>query len=270
MPISPSSSTLPGRSRTSSMPLFSALAHCAALMAGPWLASFVPGATLRSSRRGWPGAASRGAMSRATPQSTTVRARPCWRASTLTAAPPARKFSTICQVTSLGKAETPRAARPWSPAKTTICGCSSRGDAVPWIWPRRSASCSRRPSEPRGLVLWSSLCCRAWVSCGSAMSAIRGRWAFMACSTFNQVERGPQMQACAINGGARRVSTPWQDQARASRPRWAAAWSRCRWAIRGCWSSRWPHWSKYTRSSMGRRGSQPAVSSSGLAWKWLT
>jgi hypothetical protein len=45
----------------------------------------------------------------------------------------------------------------------------------------------------------------------------------MACSTFNQVERGPQMQACAINGGARRVSTPWQDQARASRPRWAAA-----------------------------------------------
>ena len=36
------------------------------------------------------------------PQSTTVRCSPCWRASTLTAAPPARKFLTICQVTSLG------------------------------------------------------------------------------------------------------------------------------------------------------------------------
>ena len=54
------------------------------------------------------------------------------------------------------------------------------------------------------------------------------------------------------------------------RPRWAAAWSRCRCTMSGCWSSRWPHCSKYTRSSMGRRGSQPAVSSSGLSWKWLT
>ncbi len=185
MPISPSSSALPGKPRTSSMPLFSAWAHCAALMAGPvdWrLACRAP--PCAPAGWGWPGAASRGAMSRATPQSTTVSARPCWRASTLTAAPPARKFSTICQVTSLGKADTPRAARPWSPAKTTICGCSSRGDSVPRIWPMRSASCSRRPSEPRGLVLWSSLCCRAWVSCGLAMSAIRGRWAFMAWFNF--------------------------------------------------------------------------------------
>ena len=209
MPISPSSSALPGRSRTSSIPLVSACAHWSVLMAGPWLASFVPGATLRSSRLGWPGAASRGAMSRATPQSTTVRARPCWRASTLTAAPPARKFSTICQVTSLGKAETPRAARPWSPAKTTICGCSSRGDAVPWIWPRRSASCSRRPSEPRGLVLWSSLCCRAWVSCGLAMSAIRGRWAVMAWFNFQKrfgAARTHGTARCVTVGVVRRAS----------------------------------------------------------------
>ncbi len=102
MPISPSSSALPGRLRTTSMPLASAWAHCAAVMAGPVDASCVPAATLRTSSCGWPGAAERGAKSRATPQSTTVRARPCWRASTFTAAPPARKFSTICQVTSLG------------------------------------------------------------------------------------------------------------------------------------------------------------------------
>jgi hypothetical protein len=44
----------------------------------------------------------RGAKSCRTPQSTTVSASPCWRASTATAAPPAKKFSTICQVTSLG------------------------------------------------------------------------------------------------------------------------------------------------------------------------
>ena len=52
-----------------------------------------------------------------------------------------------------------------------------------------------------------------------------------------------EMQASAVNGVARRVGTPWQGQAMASRPRWAAAWSRCRWVMRGCWSSRWPHWS---------------------------
>jgi hypothetical protein len=96
MPISPSSSALPGSSRTMARPLAMASAHCAALMAGPADASAVPGAILRSS------SPARGAKSRRTPQSTTVSARPCWRASTLTAAPPARKFSTICHVTSLG------------------------------------------------------------------------------------------------------------------------------------------------------------------------
>ena len=49
---------------------------------------------------------------RATPQSTTVSAMPLARENTLTAAPPARKFSTICQLTSCGKADTPRATRP--------------------------------------------------------------------------------------------------------------------------------------------------------------
>ncbi|MDT4867803.1 hypothetical protein FQZ97_1027330 [compost metagenome] len=96
IPISPSSSALPGRPRTRAAPLASASSHCAALMAGPSSASAVPGATLLITRPG------RGAKSWRTPQSTTVRPMPCCRASTLTAAPPARKFSTICQVTSLG------------------------------------------------------------------------------------------------------------------------------------------------------------------------
>ena len=96
MPISPSSSALPGRPRTSSMPFCTACSHCAALMAGPIALSCVPDAILRITK---PGA---GAKSLRTPQSTTVCAMPCWRASTLTAAPPARKLPTICHVTSLG------------------------------------------------------------------------------------------------------------------------------------------------------------------------
>ncbi|MCY1381244.1 hypothetical protein D9M69_691270 [compost metagenome] len=96
MPISPSSSALPGSARTTSRPLAMAWAHCSGVMAGPAEASAVPAAMRRDTRPG------RGWKSRRTPQSTTVSARPCWRASTLTAAPPARKFSTICQVTSLG------------------------------------------------------------------------------------------------------------------------------------------------------------------------
>jgi hypothetical protein len=65
-------------------------------MAGSVEQSAVPWPTLRICSPG------RGAKSCATPQSTTVMPMPCWRASTVTAAPPARKFSTICQVTSLG------------------------------------------------------------------------------------------------------------------------------------------------------------------------
>ena len=164
MPISPSSKALPGRPCNTSRPLAMACAHCAALMAGPSSASAVPWAILLINKP------SRGAKSCFTPQSTTVRPMPCWRASTLTAAPPARKFSTICQVTSLGKAETPRAARPWSPAHTSICGACSTGAVVPRIRPMRCASASMRPSEPSGLVLLSSARCRVWASSGWVMS----------------------------------------------------------------------------------------------------
>jgi len=96
MPISPSNKALPGRPCTTATPCASAAAHCAGVMAGSTLASALPLATLRSCKPGC------GDSGLATPQSTTVSAKPCRRASTLTAAPPARKFCTICAVTALG------------------------------------------------------------------------------------------------------------------------------------------------------------------------
>jgi hypothetical protein len=65
------------------------MAGCTALLA-------VPGAILACTR---PGTSPKSWL---TPASTTCTARPWSRASTLTAAPPARKFMTICQVTSCG------------------------------------------------------------------------------------------------------------------------------------------------------------------------
>ena len=121
MPISPSSSALPGSPLTRSMPCCSACWHCTGVMAAWADESAVPcsaPAALRTCKPGrsglapsWP-AGSPAKKSCLTPQSTTVSAMPFCRASTLTAAPPARKFSTICQVTSLGNAEMPRAVRP--------------------------------------------------------------------------------------------------------------------------------------------------------------
>ena len=124
MPISPKSSALPGKALTNSRPLYSASWHWACVMAGCADESAVPcspPATLRTSRCGrWVPSGMPAKKSWLTPQSTTVRLMPCWRASTLTAAPPAKKFSTICQLTSLGKAEMPRTVKPWSAANTTI------------------------------------------------------------------------------------------------------------------------------------------------------
>src|SRR5207249_2362184 len=54
----------------------------------------------------------------ATPKSATTTRAPACRASTLMAAPPARKFSTICAVTIWGYALTPSATTPWSAANT--------------------------------------------------------------------------------------------------------------------------------------------------------
>ncbi len=52
MPISPSTSALPGRSRTTSRPSSSACMHCAGVIAGPSSASAVPGPTGRATRPG--------------------------------------------------------------------------------------------------------------------------------------------------------------------------------------------------------------------------
>mmetsp|Transcript_25144 Transcript_25144/g.47046 ORF Transcript_25144/g.47046 Transcript_25144/m.47046 type:complete len:255 (-) Transcript_25144:92-856(-) len=94
IPISPSSSALPGRRSTRAMPLPIACSACAIDMAGPVLASAVPAAMRRSTAPAASGAS--------TPQSAIVNARLCWRASTETAAPPASILATICGVTSRG------------------------------------------------------------------------------------------------------------------------------------------------------------------------
>ena len=76
-----------------------------------------------------PGAAS---SSVATPTSTTITRAPVWRASTLIAAPPARKFWTIWAVTSCGHGVTPSASTPWSPANTaTAAGAGTGGGDTP-------------------------------------------------------------------------------------------------------------------------------------------
>ena len=64
-------------------------------------------------------------------------------AKALIPAPPARQFSTICQVTSCGYAERPALAAPWSAAKTTRFGCVKRGDSDCWMRPTRKAIFSR-------------------------------------------------------------------------------------------------------------------------------
>jgi len=79
------------------------------------------------------------------------RAAPQSRASTFTAAPPRRKFSTICAVTDCGYALTPSAATPWSAANVKITGRCTRGGApVSATEPRGSSS--RRPRLPGGFV----------------------------------------------------------------------------------------------------------------------
>jgi hypothetical protein len=109
MPISPVTRQRAPSSTSiaaTSAPVSRAVAVCSIVMAGPPVRSAVPGATLRSSSPGW---SSSGV---ATPTSTTSTRAPCWRASTLIAAPPAQKLATICAVTSCGHGVTPRATTP--------------------------------------------------------------------------------------------------------------------------------------------------------------
>ena len=156
MPMSPvTSSRLPCATSelATSIPTSTAASTSSAVMAGPWLRSAVPRATLRDNR---PGAAG---TSPATPTSTTVTSAPTCRPSALMTAPPARKLPTICVVTSCGQGDTPWAWTPWSPANTAIAtGAGSGGGHSAYMPARREPRSSSAPSEPRGLV---SMACRA-------------------------------------------------------------------------------------------------------------
>src|SRR6266571_7978245 len=99
------------------------------------------------------------------------------RARMLTPAPPFRKLKTIWGVTSLGKAEIPSSATPWSPAKVKMIFLRVAGERLPEMAAKRRANSSSRPSEPSGLVLLSSF---AWACARSSVSTgwIRARVSF--------------------------------------------------------------------------------------------
>ena len=139
MPISPRQTRSAGSAATASQPAAKAATKPSSSMAGPAVKS----ATGCSRSRAW-----------------TARSTATARQSWLTAAPPAAKFATICAVTEAGKAETPRAATPWLPAKTMARIRSARGGCRPCHVASQSASSSSRPSAPGGLV-----------SCGSRAAA---------------------------------------------------------------------------------------------------
>ena len=79
---------------------------------------------------------------------------------TFAAAPPERRLRTIWRVTSDGYAETFWSAMPWSAPKMISWHVDMLGWRVPWSVAICAASCSRRPSEPMGLVLESRACWR--------------------------------------------------------------------------------------------------------------
>ena len=100
-----------------------------------------------------PAAASRPGIGVATPTSTTMTRAPTSRAMTLMAAPPARKFATICAVTACGHGVTPSLSTPWSPAKTATTGRTGTGGGqAPAMADKISPRDSRRPRDPAGLV----------------------------------------------------------------------------------------------------------------------
>ena len=146
------------------------------------------------------------AMSRATPQSTTVSASRAGAPARSRRRRLVRKFSTICQVTSLGKAETRAAEAVVASAKTTICGCSSRGDPCPGF--NGSAARAAQAAQRGRFGLVVQQCCRAWVAAGSAMS-IKGQVGFHGLFNFQwKVWRSPHTGRALetrLKGGARRA-----------------------------------------------------------------
>jgi hypothetical protein len=96
MPISPAGQIEARRGLTSSTPARTAASISSRVIAGPRVILRVPGAIRVDRSAGW------AASGPATPTSATMTSAPAQRASTLTAAPPRRKFSTICAVTICG------------------------------------------------------------------------------------------------------------------------------------------------------------------------
>ena len=129
------------------MPTSTARRACSRVIAGPAVMSAVPSATRRGEQPGL--RVERRARPRRRPRTTSA---PTWRANAFTTAPPARKFATICAVTSCGHGVTPWACTPWSPAKTaTAAGSGSGGGHAPAMPARATASSPTRPSAPRRL-----------------------------------------------------------------------------------------------------------------------
>src|SRR5664280_1055025 len=156
IPMSPATrhrTPLAIRSRATSVPASTAATASARVIAGAVDRSAVPRRTLRSIKPGNAGS------SVATPTSTTTTRAPTWAAKAFTPAPPARKFATICPVTSCGQGLTPWACTPWSAAKTaTPVGSGIGGGQVPASPASWTETSSSTPSEPRGLVSQSWRC----------------------------------------------------------------------------------------------------------------
>ena len=241
----------------------------------------MPGVTRCSSRRGWPEAASRGNVSRHSRSPPPVRScGPCWRASTLHGGVRRpRKFSTISPV-SRRWGRPRRCARPgWSPAHAHDQHVPGLLQPISAAAPRDSAlahaSCARLRVAQASRGAWSrrsSQCCRApgelraWRDVGN-----QGRAPWLV-STFNQVERGPQMQGPARSmavraGGHRRGS----GQARLRRPSAdGGGLIAPQVGDEGWWSSRRSPLVEVHEVFDRQAAASQAVSSSGLAWKWLT
>ena len=192
MPMSPVTRQrcpAPTSSPATSMPTSTARRASSRLIAGPAVMSAVPAATRRCRRSG---CASSGVR---TPTSTTVTLAPTCRAKALTTAPPARKFATICAVTSCGHGVTPWACTPWSPANTaTAAGWGSGGGHDPAMPASATARSSTRPSAPRGLVMRSSRSRAA-----ARASALTGRMAATVSATRSGIRRADHAAAALVN-----------------------------------------------------------------------
>ena len=151
--------------------------------------SAVPAATRRCRSSGCASSVVR------TPTSTTVTLAPTCRAKALTTAPPARKFATICAVTSCGHGVTPWACTPWSPAKiATAAGWGNGGGHDPAMPARATARSSTRPSAPRGLVMRSNRSRAA-----ARASALTGRTAATVSATRSDIRRADHAAAVLVN-----------------------------------------------------------------------